>query len=187
MSAVPGTLMPSALRSPLRSVRLGRTGRLRRPRGRVGARVGLESGGQFTVFRDTSVVGGEAERPAVLAVRFHLRLSCPQQRRMHRLFQLACIVTTPFFAGLPGYRTKLWMYDERSGDYAGLYEWDGADRAGEYARGLVPILRALSERDSVSYRVYAGERLETHLDEHAASPPGDRARSRGTQAVPGGA
>ena len=106
---------------------------------------------------------------------------------MHRLFQLACIVTTPFVAGLPGYRTKLWMYDELSGDYAGLYEWDGADRADKYASGLVRILRALSERDSVSYRVYAGERLQRHLDEHAASPPGDGARLRGTQAVPRGA
>jgi len=151
------------LRSPIASVRLARKGRLRRLRRRVGTRVALEGGSEFLVFRDTSVVGVATPRPAVLAVRFHLRFIRPDQRWAHRLFQAVCVITTPFFAGLAGYRTKLWMYSARSGEYAGLYEWDGADRAAHYAEGLVPILRAVSKGGSVSYHVYPGERLEGRL------------------------
>lgn len=141
--------------------------RLVRPHARVGTRIRLDSGGEFTVFRETTVAGVETARPAVLAVRFHLRATRPGQRLLHRAFQRACIITTPFFVRTPGYRTKLWAYDGDSGDYAGVYQWDGAERADAYARSLVPILRALSRRGSVSYRIYADERLTEHLAAHA--------------------
>jgi hypothetical protein len=140
--------------------------RLVRPRARRGTRVRLDSGGVFEVFRETTVAGLPVERPAVLAVRFHLRAMGPRQRRLHRLFQRVCILTTPFFVRTPGYRTRLWAHDAQTGDYAGVYQWDGADRAEAYAHSLAPILRALSRRGSVSYRIYAGERLDDHLAAH---------------------
>ena len=96
------------------------TPRLVRPHARVGTRVRLEDGGEFAVFRETTVAGVATPRPAVLAVRFHLRGTRPGQRWLHRAFQRACILTTPFFARTPGYRTKLWAYDGDSGDYAGI-------------------------------------------------------------------
>jgi hypothetical protein len=140
--------------------------RLVRPHTRLGTAVRLDSGGVFAVFRETTFAGLPIERPAVLAVRFHLRATRPRQHRLHRLFQRVCIITTPFFVRTPGYRTKLWAYDAQTGDYAGVYQWDGADRAEAYAHSLVPILRALSRRGSVSYRVYADERLDDHLAAH---------------------
>ena len=137
--------------------------RLDRPHGRVARRVRLDDDGVFAVFRETTVAGLPIERPAVLAVRFHLRATRARHRRFHRLFQRVCILTTPFFVRTPGYRTKLWAFDAQTGDYAGVYQWDGAERADAYARSLVPILRALSRRGSVSDRIYAGERLNDHL------------------------
>ncbi len=49
--------------------------------------------------------------PAVLQPRFHLGILTPRRRRLHALFRVVCIVTTPFFVGIRGFRSKLWMVD----------------------------------------------------------------------------
>ena len=75
-----------------------------------------------------------------------------------------CIVTTPFFVGLPGFRSKLWMVDPETGDFAGLYEWDDAPTARAYAEGLSKVLRLLSVRGSVSYELRTGCSVDEYLD-----------------------
>jgi hypothetical protein len=72
------------------------------------------------------------------------------------VFERVCILTTPFFVGLAGFRSKLWMVDRSTGDFAGLYQWDGQADAIAYAEGLSKILRALSVRGSVGYEVVPG-------------------------------
>ena len=54
---------------------------------------------------------------------------------MHAPFRVVCIITTPFFVGIRGFRSKLWMVDPETADFAGLYEWDDADTA----IGLMPM------------------------------------------------
>ena len=93
------------------------------------------------------------ELGAVVHPRFALEGFRPERRQLHRLVRVVCIVTTPFFAGLAGFRSKLWMVDPATGDFAGLYEWDDAESAEAYARGLAKVLRAISAPGSVSYEV----------------------------------
>jgi hypothetical protein len=78
-----------------------------------------------------------------------------------------CIVTTPFFVGVRGFRSKLWMVDPATGDFAGLYEWDDAVSARAYAEGLARVLRALSTPGSVSYELVEGLTVEDYLAAHA--------------------
>jgi hypothetical protein len=76
---------------------------------------------------------------------------------------VVCIVTTPFFVGLPGFRSKLWMVDPATGDFAGLYEWDDRATAHAYAEGLAKVLRLLSSAGSVSYELTEGVDLDDYL------------------------
>ncbi len=98
--------------------------------------------------------------PAMLQPRFHLR-DMPQRRcLLHAAFRRVCILTTPFFVGITGFRSKLWMVDPETGDFAGLYEWDNADEAREYAEGPARVLRALSVRGSVDYELVPNQSVE---------------------------
>lgn len=162
--------MKKTMATPQPPQALPRRRSLVRPHARLGISVYPDGGGAFTIFRETSIKGPVSERPAVLIARFHLRLTRPGRSIRHRFFQRICIITTPTFVWLPGYRTKLWAFDAFSGDYAGFYEWDGADRADSYARRLLPILRALSNRGSASCEVRPGERLEHYLAARSSDP-----------------
>jgi len=75
-----------------------------------------------------------------------------------------CIVTTPVFVGLAGFRSKLWMVDVTTGDLADVYEWDTAAQARAYAEGLARTLRLLSVPGSVSYELTPGSTVEGYLE-----------------------
>jgi hypothetical protein len=104
----------------------------------------------------------------VLQPRFHLAVLPARRRRLHALFRVVCIVTTPFFVGLPGFRSKLWMVDPATGDFAGLYEWNDAEGAVAYAEGLARVLRMLSTRGSVTYEVVPDLTVAAYLVAHEA-------------------
>src|SRR3954468_9277796 len=134
----------------------------------VGCPLRMSDGRTYTPFRHTRK--GPAfwytERsPAVLQPRFHLGLLRPQRRRLHALFRVVCIITTPFFVGIRGFRSKLWLVDPETGDFAGLYEWDDADTARAYAEGLARILRALSTHGSVDYELTEHSTVADYLAE----------------------
>jgi hypothetical protein len=118
----------------------------------------------FRHTRKTESAWSTTAPPAVLEPRFRLPFFAPRRRRLHALFRVVCIVTTPFFVGLPGFRSKLWMVDPESGDFAGLYEWDDAPTARAYAEGLSKVLRLLSVRGSVSYELRTGCTVDEYLD-----------------------
>ena len=73
--------------------------------------------------------------------------------RGHALFRAESILNTPLFVGFPGFRSKLWMAHDQQGVYRGLYEWDGPQRAEQYARSLWRVLGLVSEPDSIRYMI----------------------------------
>jgi hypothetical protein len=84
----------------------------------------MSDGRAYVPFRHTRkgpAFWSDEQPPAVLQPRFHLGPLPARRRRLHRLFRVVCIITTPFFVGLPGFRSKLWMVDPATGDFAGLY------------------------------------------------------------------
>lgn len=68
-------------------------------------------------------------------------------------------IPIPFFAGLPGFRSKLWMYDPETGENQGVYEWETVRHAESYTRSFA--LRFMTRRSipgSVSYRILPQDR-----------------------------
>ncbi len=82
------------------------------------------------------------------------------------------LVNTPLFVGFPGFVAKWWMADDEHGFYRGVYQWDGARRAEQYARSLWRVLALVSVPGSIRYHVLPGERrdaLARHPDSVADS------------------
>lgn len=126
------------------------TGRIRFPRHRIGESMRMGDGRAFTIFRQVIVgrPGHEAEPRAVFRVRFHVANMSPAQNKLFSLIPI------PFITGLPGFRSKLWMLDDETGDFQGLYEWDTVQDAERYAHSFA--LRFMVRRStpgSISYEV----------------------------------
>jgi hypothetical protein len=134
-------------------------GELRWPRENVGRVVWFADGGSARVYRET-VVPVAPRDPCFLAVSFRLRLI---RGRGHAWFRAESILNTPLFVGFPGFTSKLWLANDSSGIYRGLYEWDGAELAEHYARSLWRVLELGCEEGSIDYRVFPGLRRDEVL------------------------
>jgi hypothetical protein len=146
-------------RSAMATGRLIAAGRLASPRTYLGRRLGFADGTTSFVFRETAVRNHDPIDPAVLVVQFRLR-AFGHRRFLHALFRRECLLHTPLFAGFPGFHSKLWISDTATGVYRGLYEWDGPERAADYADTLVRLLTPLSTHGSVRYHVVPGIRRQ---------------------------
>jgi hypothetical protein len=142
-----------AIESMFGFIALASSGALRLRRDRLRRRyvIGAQ---EFEVFRETISVAPDrkAADHVVLVVGFRLRL-IGRLPAAHWLFQRVCVMTTPFWCGLRGFRVKLWMVDPDTKDYAGIYDWAGRADAERYVQALVPVLRAVSVSDSVWQRI----------------------------------
>jgi hypothetical protein len=169
----PPTRRVAGLRSAPGAIRGILRGDVRQRTEFVGRVLTMSDGRTYVPFRQTVKDPvwwrTDAAAPAVLQARFHLRGMGPRRTVLHALFRRVSIVTTPFFVALPGFRSKLWMVDEATGDYAGLYEWDDSDTAESYARGLLPVLRLTSEPGSVDTELVCDTTVRSYLTEAAAA------------------
>lgn len=137
--------------SLLKTLSYALTGRLHFPRKRIGEVIIMEDEQDFVIFRQVIVdpSQGQPEEPgATFRVRFHVT---HMSARQNKLFSLLPI---PFFAGLPGFRSKLWMLNEASGDFQGIYEWDSVEHAKNYANSFaMKFMTMRSARGSISYEI----------------------------------
>jgi hypothetical protein len=128
------------------------SGRLHFPKNRSGEIFVTTDGCNFTIFRQAVVnppAGQNCKKPgAILRVRFRITSMTPRQNEIFSLIPI------PFITGLPGFRSKLWMSDRKTGECQGVYVWDSIDSAQRYADSFA--MRFMSSRaapGSVWYRI----------------------------------
>lgn len=138
------------------------TGKLHQPRRHVGGSISFANGSSAVVFRETVADQPRSNAPALLVVEFRLRVV---RGWAHRLFQRESLLTTPLFAGFPGFVSKLWLTQDENDVYRGIYEWDGAARAESYAQALWWILALVAVPGSIAYHVVRGETRSEFLAE----------------------
>jgi hypothetical protein len=126
------------------------SGRLHFPRERVGKEYIID-GEKWIIFREAVVEPrkGRPEKPgAIFIPRFHVSGMSFRQNVAFSLLPMC------FILGLPGFRSKLWMYNPESGDSAGYYEWDTMEDAENYRRSqAVTFMTKRSVPGSVSFKV----------------------------------
>ena len=148
---------------------------LRMPPDRVGMRLRFGDGTTGRVYRETEVVDRPVADPCVLFVTFRLRLV---RGWGHAIFRAESLLNTPLFVGYPGFVSKLWLAHDDTGAYRGVYQWDGPERAEQYARALWRVLALVSVTGSIHYMVVPGLRRDDvlaapHLLDNAASKSPD--------------
>lgn len=156
-----------ALGSSRRFIGLVALGLLRRSPDRLGCSFRVDDGAIYRIFRETVSEAAPAQFPNVLVVGFQLRI-IRRFRLAHWVFQRCCLLTTPFWSGLPGFGIKLWMVDPVTKRYLGIYDWRGTDDAQRYVDALVRVLNPLSTEGSVWYRLFPDRTLDAYLAEHVA-------------------
>ncbi|HEX6255853.1 MAG TPA: hypothetical protein VFZ70_08570 [Euzebyales bacterium] len=159
---LPSTTAGQFARSVWATSQLLTAGRLSQPTTHRARPLHFADGTTSYVFRETLVDGLPTTEPAVLVVRFSLRL-VGTNPWLHAAFRRECVLHTPLFAGFPGFRSKLWLTDPHTGVYRGLYEWDGADRAVHYAETLARLLALVSAPQSVHHHVVSPVRRDAVL------------------------
>jgi hypothetical protein len=170
--APPASIPRLALDSARHFFSLARHGSLRRPPQRLGQAYLVEDDRSYQIFRETRSDAAPAEAPNVLVVGFQLKV-LGEHSVPHWIFQRCCLLTTPFWSGLPGFSVKLWMVDPESKRYLGIYDWRGLASTQAYVDALVRVLRPLSTADSVWYRIVSDRSLDSYLSDHAA-PEGSK-------------
>ena len=129
-------------------------GRIHLPRASVGLELHFADGTAATVYRETVVDGPATTDPAVLIVGFRLR--AVRGRLAHALFRFESLFNTPLFVGFPGFVSKLWLAHDSQGIYRGIYEWEGAALAEDYARALWRVLALVCRPESIHYEIVPG-------------------------------
>lgn len=152
----------SVARCAFTTARLLATGRLTMPRERVGTEIVFADGSRSVVFRETVARTRTPEEPVVLLVSFRLRF-IGSNRLAHAIFRRTCVINTPLFAGFPGFRTKFWLADPDTREYSGIYDWNGAAAAEDYAGVLSRVLALVSVPGSVRWRIVPGTSREDYL------------------------
>jgi hypothetical protein len=156
-----------ALGSARRFVSLERHRSLRRPPERLGQSFRVDDGRSYRIFRETVSDAAPATAPVVLVVGFQLR-AIRAFALPHWIFQRCCLLTTPFWSGLPGFSVKLWMVDPETKRYLGIYDWRGVDTAQRYVSALVRVLGPLSTDDSVWFQLIPNQPLDPYLAAQAS-------------------
>jgi len=148
------------------------------PRDHAGAQLHFEDGTTSRVYRETVLRGEPCREPALLVVQFRLKL-IGRNPLMHALFRAESILNTPLFAGFPGFRSKLWCTDESTSVYRGVYQWDGAGQARNYADTLLMLLDLVSVRGSLSCHVVPDTRRDDFLADPRSIQEGSSSDSSG--------
>lgn len=123
------------------------SGKLQFPKQRIGESISGEGGKVFKVFRQV-VVEKKLVPKAIFMVQFKLAGMAPETNIK------VSALAIPFFVGLPGFLSKCWMLDEKSGYFQGIYEWETEEHAKRYASSFA--MKFMCKRalpGSISYTI----------------------------------
>lgn len=105
----------------------------------------------FIIFRQAVLdpTATQPERPgAILAVRFQFRRFSLKTNR------ILSIIPIPFILAQPGFRSKIWMFEKRTGEIQGLYEWDTVEDAEKYRFSFpMKLMKKRAIPESLTYEI----------------------------------
>lgn len=123
-------------------------------RDRVGTVITLDDGHSYRIFREVVMRDNVPnDNGGVFRVWFY---ALATQRQTMLLSQ----VTKLFFFGMPGFRGKMWMVNEETGEFGGIYQFDSVEDTRGYAESFAMGLSARRSRPGmfrIEYYAKAGE------------------------------
>lgn len=133
--------------------------RLRFRHRHVGSVLAMDDGRRFRVFRHMERLETGDDAPSVLVIRFRFA------RFSQQLNRLLSLLPIPVIGGFPGFRTKLWMVEEGTGFWQGVYEWESPEALDLYRQSFVlGMMNRRAEADSITSTVIPRTRLSEYLE-----------------------
>jgi len=129
--------------------------KLGQPTDLVDSHIEFADGSVSRIYRETRIRHPETTPQVMLAVRFRLRF-IGSSRLGHALFRFESLFNTLLFAAHRGFHSKLWLTDQATDYYRGIYEWEDGKSAVEYAETLRIVLAPWVETGSLTYRIMSG-------------------------------
>jgi hypothetical protein len=133
----------------------------------VGKNLRMDDGQAFTIFRHVTLDGGKCNSETtstVFIVRFTFAKLSQQANR------ITSLIPIPLIVGFPGFREKIWMVNEETGYWQGVYQWESEQAVEDYQRSFVlGIMNRRSIQESLSYTTLPNTRLSEYMERHLLS------------------
>jgi len=150
----------------LRSVGHLLGGRIRFPRHRLGDVLELPDGGRFVCYRETALQSTVTDKrgDGVVLVFGLQGAEGPTDATLRSvLFDPVANVATPFFAGLPGFRRKLWLAGTQDGEFLELYEWATAEDAERFVDVMRSLLEPLGFLGTATFEIVDDDTVDEYV------------------------
>ena len=135
-------------------------GRVHFPEDLLGANLTMEDGNQFVVFRRLQVEGNHhsTEGCAVFKVRFKFKnLKLAINKHLSK-------IPAPFLIGMEGFREKYWTFDDQTGYFQGIYQWESKEIAEKYPDSFIfKLMTKRSAPGTVSYEIIPNTGLSQYI------------------------
>jgi hypothetical protein len=132
-------------------------GRLHTPKDQIGKTFANANGQEFVIFKQTLLDPGDGIKASPKAM-FRVQFRVPQIRAWRD--RLIISLKSPVFVALPGFRSKLWMVDEKTATYQGVYEWDTVQDAEAYAHSYsMEFMGKVAIPGGLAYEIIPGGKL----------------------------
>lgn len=124
----------------------------------------MDDGQQFSIFRHMTLEASACHSdatPAVFIVRFKFATLSQHANRV------ASLIPIPLIAGFPGFREKIWMVNEDTGYWQGVYQWESEQAVEAYQHSFVlGIMNKRAIQESLSYIILPNTRLSEYMERH---------------------
>jgi len=114
------------------------------------------------VLRRLKVEGenDNAEACAVFKVRFKFKSLALKTNK-----QLS-MIPAPFLMGMEGFREKYWTFDEQSGYFQGIYQWESKEIAEKYPESFIfKLMTKRAAPGTLSYEIIPNTDLSQYIEE----------------------
>ena len=130
----------------------------------VGQHLTMEDGKKFLVYRRLMISNeNDADSaPAVFKVRFQFKNLKPSINK-----QLS-LIPAPFLIGMKGFREKYWTFDEHSGFFQGIYQWESEEAAKNYTGSFIyKLMTKRSLKGTLSYEIFPDTDLSQYIEKRS--------------------
>jgi hypothetical protein len=142
-------------------------GRVHFPKEHRGKTLRMDDGQVFTIFRhvrlNRSKYNSEATLP-VFIVRFKFA------KLSQKANKLMSLIPIPLIVGFPGFREKIWMVNEETGYWQGMYQWESEQTIEDYQQSFVlGMMNKRSVQTSLSCTILPHTRVSEYIEKHSGS------------------
>ena len=135
------------------------SGRIRFSRRHYGKRLVTDDGESFTIFRHMTKRAPPAPTTALFVVRFKFA------RFSHATNRWLSLIPVLLIAGYPGFRDKVWLVNEETEYWQGIYQWESTEAAEVYGRShVLGIMNRRARPESGVSQGMPGTALRDFLD-----------------------